>query len=92
MTLTDWLNKAAIFVPEIKPLIPAIVAAVTVAQKIDSVLAPAIARLEADEAAFLELGEATPQLEQMMPDIAAALKTYQQLKTIGAAYATKLGA
>jgi hypothetical protein len=71
-------------------MIPAIVAAVATGQKVQGILQPALQRLEAGEVAVLEAIEATPDLEAMLPEIDAAIKTGQKLADLFNAYETKL--
>lgn len=92
MTLTDALQKLAVFVPELKPLIPQIVAAVATAQKTKAIVQPALDRIQAGEAAFLELADEAPQLEQLMPAIMAAVQVAEQVQALAIAYGAKVEA
>jgi len=88
--LPTALKKASVFVPELKPMIPAIIAAIATGQKVKSILKPALDRLEAGEVAVLEAVEATPALEAILPEIDAAIKTGQRIADLVTAYETKL--
>ena len=90
MNISTNLAKLSIFVPELKPMIPAIMAAIATGQKVQTILKPALDRLEAGEIAVLEAIGATPALEEILPEIDAAIKTGQWLANLFNAYETKL--
>lgn len=69
---------------------PAIVAAVATGQKVQTILQPALERLEAGEVAVLEAVEATPALEEILPEIDAAIKTGQRIADLFNSYEAKL--
>ncbi len=86
------LNLVAVFVPEIKPLIPAIIEAFAVAEKAQTILAPALARVEAKQPAFLEFGEAMPELEPLMPEFSRAVALIGKLRAVLADYQARIAA
>lgn len=90
MNILSVLTKLSVFVPELKPMIPAIMTAIATGQKVSVILKPALDRLEAGEVAVLEAVEATPALEAMLPEIDAAIKTGKQVAAIVNSYETKL--
>jgi len=90
VNIESALAKLSVFVPELKPMIPGILAAVATGQKVQTILRPALDRLEAGEVAVLEAVEATPALEAILPQIDAAIKTGQQIANLITAYEAKL--
>ena len=90
MDLTPALEKLSVFVPELAPLIPTIVAAVATGEKIHVIIQPALDRLEAGEVALIEAAEAAPALEAILPEIASAIKVGKQLQELVASYQSKL--
>jgi len=90
VNIESALDKFSVFIPELKPMSPAILAAVATGEKVQAILKPALDRLEAGEVAVLEAVEATPALEAILPQIDAAIKTGQQIATLITAYEAKL--
>lgn len=78
------LKCAAVFVPEIGPLVPAIIKALDTASKVETALGPAMARIEQGQPAILELGEAAPAINDLLPDITAAAATLAKVRAVAA--------
>jgi hypothetical protein len=90
VNIQSALTKLSVFVPELKPMIPSIMAAITTGQKVQVILKPALDRLEAGEVAVLEAIEATPALDAMLPEIDTAIKTGKRVADLITSYETKL--
>jgi hypothetical protein len=90
MNVSSVLTKLSVFIPELKPMIPVIIAAIATGQKVQGILQPALTRLEAGEVAVLEAVEATPALEAILPEIDTAIKTGQRIADLLNSYETKL--
>ncbi len=90
MDIAGPVRRASVFVPELGPLEPNIVAAWATIQKIRETIAPAVTRIDAGEPAFLEEAEAAAKLNAMLPDLLALLKTADALEVVVANYAAKM--
>jgi hypothetical protein len=86
------LKAAPVFVPELAPLVPRVVAAAVALAKIEPILAPAVARLEKNEPAFIELGEAVRPLAELMPEIRDAIATVAALRDLAGKYEQRIAA
>jgi hypothetical protein len=84
------LRKLAVFVPELKPLVPEIVVALQTVEKAQTILAPALKRVEAQQPAFLEFGEAMPELEPLMPEVASAIALIGKLRALLVDYQARI--
>lgn len=90
--IESGLRKVAVFVPELKPLIPEILTALQAIEKAQVILAPALARAEANKPAFLEFGEAMPELEPLLPEVAHAIGLIGKLRALAADYQARIAA
>ena len=90
MNIASILEKLSVFVPELKPLIPAIVAAIATGQKVKTIIQPALDRLEVGEVAIIEAAEAAPALEAILPEIDVSIKTGQRVADLVNEYEVKL--
>lgn len=81
---------AAVFIPEVKPLIPDVAAILVAAEKVEAALAPALARIEANQPAFLEEAEAAGHLAELLPDIGKITRTLRRLGVIAQQYEARL--
>ena len=86
MNARQWLTLLAQFEPKLRPLIPDTLAMLDTFAQLQRVLAPATARLEANQPAFLELLSAAPTLSVMQPQIIAALRTKDKLTALALAW------
>ncbi len=86
------LRKLAVVVPELKPLIPAIVSDLAAAEKAEVIFAPALARMENNEPAFLELAAALPNVEPLLPEVAATFRLVRELRALVAQYQARIAA
>ena len=92
MTPTGAIKSVAVFVPPVGPLEPEITKVLELAAKVRVILAPMLARIEAGQPAFIEAIEEGQQLADLLPELADALKTYDKLAEIAAAYGVRLEA
>jgi hypothetical protein len=90
MNVSSVLTKLSVFIPELKPMIPAIISGFATAQKVRTIIQPALDRLEAGEVAVIEAAEAAPALEAILPEIDTAIKTGQRIADLMNSYETKL--
>ena len=90
ITEANVMKVLCAFVPELKPLQPQIVALVATFEKGDQIMSPTFARLDADQPAFIEAAEASPELLDLLPDIRAAVKTFKQVQAILLQYEAKI--
>jgi len=86
------ISLAPIFVPELRPLMSQIIKAIGTVNKLETVLAPALVRIEQGEVAVLELAEAAPALNELMPDVTAAVATFAKVRAIVAKYEAAIDA
>jgi hypothetical protein len=87
---TKLLKCAAVFVPELGPLVPAIVRVLDTAGKLEAILQPAVLRLEAGEHALLELAAAAPEINDLLPEMSAAFAVLAKVRAIAAKYEAAL--
>lgn len=88
--LRPTLNKAAIFVPELKPLIPGLLAALRTAETLEPAFAPIMARLEEGKTVFIEATELVGTVNENLPEIAQAVATLKKLGALIAQYQARL--
>lgn len=88
----NQIKALAVFVPEIGPLEGEINAALDAVAKARIILAPLLARVEAGQPAFLEAADEAPRLEAMLPELGAALRTFDKLAALCEAYMARLRA
>jgi hypothetical protein len=86
----DAVKIAGVFVPELPAQAPTIAKGIASAKKIRAALAPALDRIEANEPAFLEMAEAAGHLNDLLPDIANALKACDAMEAIVEKYAARI--
>jgi ABC-type Fe3+-hydroxamate transport system substrate-binding protein len=84
--------RAAVFVPEAKPLADDIVAADVALEKLETVLAPIMARAEKNEPVFIEIGESIGAINAMLPELAKAFGTLAKLRALAAQYQARIEA
>lgn len=83
------LRFATVFVPELKPLVPSIVAATVTMEKVDAIVAPAIA---SGGLSVFTLFPVIPQLLPMSDEIAKAAQTLEAVEAILVKYEGRLAA
>lgn len=83
------LRFATVFVPELKPLVPDIVAATATVEKVEAIAAPAIA---AGGLSVFTIFPIIPQLLPMSEEIAKAAKTVEAVEAILVKYEGRLAA
>ena len=86
---TAW---AKVFVPEMVPLIPALVTDFDTLAKAKAAVQPAFTQIENDQPAFLEAVEEIPAIEQLLPELAKAARDFESAAAIWAKYKAKLAA
>ena len=79
MTSAGIIKEVAVFVPPVGPLESEIIATLALLRKARLILDPMLERIEAGQPAFIEAMEEGRQLTELLPDFAAALKTYDKL-------------
>ena len=72
--------------PELDPLVPAIVKALDTVGKIETILQPAVTRIQEGQPAIFEIADAAPKINEIMPDVAAAIATLAKVREIAAKY------
>lgn len=83
---------ASVFVPELKAIAPDVANAIATFQRVRTILEPALERMKAKEAAFLEIIGELPELNAMSADIAAAIDVAGKLGALVDAYMAKIAA
>lgn len=87
MDETTLLRFSTVFVPELKPLIPDIVAATATAEKVEDVIGPA---MRAGNLDIFSLVPLLGQLLPMMPEIEKAAQTAATVDAILVKYESRL--
>jgi hypothetical protein len=83
------LRFATIFVPELKPLVPDIVAATVAAEKVAAVIGPVV---QSGSLGIFSLLPALRQIEPMAPELEKAAKTAEAVDAILVKYESRLAA
>jgi len=83
------IKAAGVFAPELKPLVPDIVAAVETVEKAEAIAAPYFAGGQPSLFSLLPMFLA---LEQIMPELVKAAQTFEKVQSIAAAYEAKIEA
>lgn len=83
---------ASIFIPELKPLLPDISAAVATAERAETVIVPLLARVQAHELGLFDIGPVLDQIKAIAPDVIKAIATIKKLSALADAYAAKVDA
>ena len=84
---TYVIKAAGVFAPELKAMVPDIVAAVETVEKAEAIAAPYFA---AGSPSLFSLLPMFLALEQMMPELIKAAQTFEKIQSIAAAYEAKI--
>jgi hypothetical protein len=86
------MKVGSVFIPEITPLAPRVVAALATLDKLQTVMQPALDRAARNEPAVLEMAGAAAPLMGLLPEIRQALAVLTDARALAAKYQQRIAA